>query len=77
MAFWRGNWANMFRIVPNAAFRFAVYDKFKQYTSGEQHFLGRLVAGTATGMFSLLFHYPFDVVRVRMACDMTPFNTAR
>jgi Mitochondrial carrier protein len=77
MSFWRGNWANIFRVVPNAAFRFAVYDKFKQYTSSEGVFLGRLTAGSATGMLSLVFHYPFDVIRVRMACDMTQYKTTR
>lgn len=35
------------------------------------------MAGSATGMFSLIFHYPFDVLRVRMACDMAQYKMPR
>ena len=82
-AFWRGNWVNIIRIIPNGVFRFSVYDKFKQYVFSDsidknnRHFMGRLGAGTATGVFSMLFNYPFDVIRVRLASDMSLYNTSR
>jgi hypothetical protein len=34
-------------------------------------------AGALTGVLSLFFHYPLDVVRVRLCSDMTMFNTPR
>lgn len=39
-----------------------------------QQFIGRLVAAFSTGVVSWIFHYPLDLVRVRLSTDMTPFN---
>ena len=77
-AFWRGNWANIFRVIPTLAVRFTLYDKLKRLSPLESFdIMGRLIAGTSSGMLSLFFHYPWDVIRVRMASDMTLFNTSR
>lgn len=76
-SFWRGNLANVIRYFPTQALNFAFKDKYKKlFMDGvkkEQFwrfFLGNLASGGAAGATSLLFVYPLDFARTRLAADV-------
>jgi len=68
--FWKGNGANVLRVVPLLALQFACYDIFKRHMFGpwhnDQSVLQRLVAGASAGMTACLLTYPLDTVRARL-----------
>jgi len=77
MSFWRGNLANVIRYFPTQALNFAVKDKYKQIlnpfnpkTDRFKFILGNLASGGAAGATSLLFVYPLDFARTRLAADV-------
>eukprot|EP00741_Cyanophora_paradoxa_P019261 tig00000215_g18596.t1 len=75
---WRGNLANVIRYFPTQALNFAFKDKYKQIFVGNykpdkdfwRFFAGNLASGGAAGATSLLFVYPLDFARTRLAADM-------
>lgn len=74
---WRGNLANVIRYFPTQAMNFAFKDHFKKwlcpYNVKEQPYmflLGNLASGGAAGATSLLFVYPLDFARTRLAADV-------
>ncbi|PIK40833.1 putative ADP,ATP carrier protein [Apostichopus japonicus] len=75
---WRGNFANVLRYFPTQALNFAFKDKYKQlFLSGVdkhkqfwRYFGGNLASGGAAGATSLLFVYPLDFARTRLAADV-------
>jgi len=74
---WRGNTANIIRYFPTQALNFAFKDKYKQIfvrhspkTDFWKFFLGNLASGGAAGATSLLFVYPLDFARTRLAADV-------
>lgn len=76
-SFWRGNLANVIRYFPTQALNFAFKDKYKKlFLDGvkkEQFwrfFVGNLASGGAAGATSLLFVYPLDFARTRLAADV-------
>ncbi|XP_011646185.1 ADP,ATP carrier protein-like [Pogonomyrmex barbatus] len=76
-SFWRGNLANVIRYFPTQALNFAFKDKFKAIFLGNvppdafwRQFVGNLAAGGAAGATSLLFVYPLDLARTRLAVDV-------
>lgn len=76
-SFWRGNAANVIRYFPTQALNFAFKDKYKQIfvrhnpkTDFWKFFAGNLASGGAAGATSLLFVYPLDFARTRLAADM-------
>lgn len=76
-AFWRGNLANVIRYFPTQALNFAFKDTYKKIfcpynpkTESFKFFLGNLASGGAAGASSLLFVYPLDFARTRLAADM-------
>ncbi|XP_076649582.1 ADP,ATP carrier protein-like [Halictus rubicundus] len=77
LSFWRGNLANVIRYFPTQALNFAFKDKFKTLFLGGvpkdafwKQFAGNLAAGGAAGATSLLFVYPLDFARTRLAADI-------
>merc|ERR1711974_477388 len=72
---WRGNLANVIRYFPTQALNFAFKDTYKKIFLGgvDKHtqfwrfFLGNLASGGAAGGTSLLFVYPLDFARTRLA----------
>jgi len=76
-ALWRGNMANVVRYFPTQALNFAFKDTYKQMflagvdkkTQFWRFFAGNLAAGGAAGGTSLLFVYPLDFARTRLAAD--------
>ncbi|KZC04799.1 PREDICTED: ADP,ATP carrier protein-like [Dufourea novaeangliae] len=77
LSFWRGNLANVIRYFPTQALNFAFKDKFKAlFLEGVpkdafwKQFAGSLASGGAAGATSLLFVYPLDFARTRLAADI-------
>lgn len=77
-SFWRGNMANIIRYFPTQALNFAFKDTYKEiFLAGVdkkkqfwRFFAGNLASGGAAGGTSLLFVYPLDFARTRLAADM-------
>jgi len=76
-AFWRGNLANVIRYFPTQALNFAFKDQYKRifcpYDPRKEFwkfFFGNLASGGAAGATSLLFVYPLDFARTRLAADV-------
>jgi solute carrier family 25 (adenine nucleotide translocator) protein 4/5/6/31 len=76
-AFWRGNLANVIRYFPTQALNFAFKDQYKKifcpYDPKKEFwkfFFGNLASGGAAGATSLLFVYPLDFARTRLAADV-------
>jgi len=78
LSLWRGNMANVIRYFPTQALNFAFKDSYKQlFLAGVdkkkdfwRFFAGNLASGGAAGGTSLLFVYPLDFARTRLAADM-------
>lgn len=77
LSLWRGNLANVIRYFPTQALNFAFKDKYKQIfvrwdskTDFWKFFAGNLASGGAAGATSLLFVYPLDFARTRLAADI-------
>jgi solute carrier family 25 (adenine nucleotide translocator) protein 4/5/6/31 len=76
-SFWRGNAVNVIRYFPTQALNFAFKDKYKQIFVRHKpkedfwkFFAGNLASGGAAGATSLLFVYPLDFARTRLAADL-------
>lgn len=76
-SFWRGNAANVIRYFPTQALNFAFKDWYKKtlcpFDKRKQpgmFFLGNMASGGAAGASSLLFVYPLDYARTRLATDV-------
>ncbi|THZ16431.1 ADP,ATP carrier protein-like protein [Aureobasidium pullulans] len=74
---WRGNTASIIRYFPKQALDFAFRDTYKSMFAFEKErdgywwwMVGNLASGTAAGATSLLFLYPLDYVRTRLANDV-------
>jgi len=77
LSFWRGNTANVIRYFPTQALNFAFKDKYKKiFLDGVgkedfwRFFMGNLASGGAAGATSLMFVYPLDFARTRLAADV-------
>src|ERR1700733_1703463 len=69
--------ANIIRYFPTQALNFAFKDKYKKLfvrhspkTDFWKFFVGNLASGGAAGATSLLFVYPLDFARTRLAADV-------
>ncbi len=76
-SFWRGNTANIIRYFPTQALNFAFKDKYKKIIvrhNPKQDFFKfaaeNIASGGAAGATSLLFVYPLDFARTRLAADV-------
>eukprot|EP00003_Mantamonas_plastica_P015822 TRINITY_DN265_c0_g1_i1.p2 TRINITY_DN265_c0_g1~~TRINITY_DN265_c0_g1_i1.p2 ORF type:complete len:323 (+),score=105.57 TRINITY_DN265_c0_g1_i1:113-1081(+) len=77
LSFWRGNTANIIRYFPTQALNFAFKDQYKKLfirCKREENFwlffAGQLASGGAAGATSMLFVYPLDFARTRLAADV-------
>eukprot|EP01094_Clydonella_sp_ATCC50884_P025278 TRINITY_DN6587_c0_g1_i2.p1 TRINITY_DN6587_c0_g1~~TRINITY_DN6587_c0_g1_i2.p1 ORF type:complete len:260 (-),score=81.55 TRINITY_DN6587_c0_g1_i2:189-968(-) len=67
---YRGNGANVVRVVPVYALKFSFNDTFKDMlrSPGEQLSTGKmLLAGSMAGMFQTSVTYPLDMIRTRLS----------
>ena len=77
LALWRGNLANVLRYFPTQALNFSIKDylnrkfcPFKAKENPVKFFLGSLLAGGIAGSTSMIFVYPLDFARTRLAADL-------
>mmetsp|Transcript_15167 Transcript_15167/g.22712 ORF Transcript_15167/g.22712 Transcript_15167/m.22712 type:complete len:319 (-) Transcript_15167:6-962(-) len=70
-ALWKGNGANVLRVVPVYALKFSVNDSFKEILrkEGQKELgtLGLMASGSMAGMFQTTVTYPLDLVRTRLS----------
>jgi solute carrier family 25 (adenine nucleotide translocator) protein 4/5/6/31 len=76
-AFWRGNLTNVIRYFPTQAFNFAFKDSIKRMfpaaspkTEFWTYFAINIASGGLAGAGSLIFVYPLDYARTRLASDV-------
>lgn len=81
---WRGNLVNVIRYFPTQALNFAFKDTFRKYLCPfdpkkemGKFFLGSLASGGAAVAASLIFVYPLDFARTRLAADVGKAKTDR
>ncbi|KAM4124216.1 hypothetical protein ACJW30_01G216500 [Castanea mollissima] len=72
MGFYRGNGASVARIVPYAALHYMTYEQYRRWIIVTFPDVGRgpvldLVAGSFAGGTAVLFTYPLDLVRTKLA----------
>ncbi|XP_009779866.1 mitochondrial carrier protein CoAc2-like [Nicotiana tabacum] len=72
LGFFRGNGASVVRIVPYAALHFMAYEEYRRWIIQSIPGVGRgpvldLVAGSFAGGTAVLFTYPLDLVRTKLA----------
>lgn len=77
LSFWRGNFTNVIRYFPTQAFNFAFKDTFKKvfpvYDPKKDwwRFVAtNMASGGLAGAGSLMFVYPLDYARTRLAADV-------
>lgn len=79
LSLWKGNGANVVRVVPVYALKFALNDVFKDMaralhrrqtplatTAANLSFWEKALAGTLAGLFQIIATYPLEVVRTRL-----------
>ncbi|XP_070544254.1 solute carrier family 25 member 16-like [Ptychodera flava] len=74
LALYKGNGAMMVRIFPYGAIQFMSYEQYKQIGRewfGHHHQLIKLVSGSLAGITAVTFTYPLDMVRARLAFQVT------
>lgn len=80
-ALYRGNGANVLRLLPEVVFKFAINDQFKlMFAPVDGSPLGlsdKLAAGAATGVCKTLLFYPIDLCRVRISTDLAKAGQPR
>ncbi|XP_052181339.1 mitochondrial carrier protein CoAc2 [Diospyros lotus] len=72
LGFYRGNGASVARIVPYAALHYMAYEQYRRWVIQTFPGVGRgpvldLVAGSFAGGTAVLFTYPLDLVRTKLA----------
>ncbi|GLU10025.1 hypothetical protein SLE2022_268540 [Rubroshorea leprosula] len=77
MGFYRGNGASVARIVPYAALHYMAYEEYRRWIILGFPDVGRgpvldLVAGSIAGGTAVLFTYPLDLVRTKLAYQVSP-----
>ncbi|PNW78500.1 hypothetical protein CHLRE_09g394800v5 [Chlamydomonas reinhardtii] len=80
LSLWRGNGANVARLFPDVAFRFAVHDQFRvmfaPLDGSPPGVAEKLAAGAATGVLKTALFYPLDLCRTRITADQSLAATA-
>ena len=70
LGLFKGNGAMMVRVYPYAGIQFLSYEQYirltKPYFSSQNH-LNKLVSGSLAGITAVLFTYPLDLVRAKLA----------
>ncbi|KAM4703706.1 solute carrier family 25 member 16 [Rhinophrynus dorsalis] len=70
LGLYKGNGAMMVRIFPYGAIQFMAFDRYKKLIRkkiGKSEHLHRLMAGSMAGITAVIFTYPLDMVRARLA----------
>mmetsp|Transcript_9503 Transcript_9503/g.14052 ORF Transcript_9503/g.14052 Transcript_9503/m.14052 type:complete len:328 (+) Transcript_9503:49-1032(+) len=71
LGLWKGNGTSMLRVFPYAAIQFSVFENcariFAIRNEGVVPWYGNIISGSTAGIVSVVFTYPLDLVRLRMA----------
>ena len=71
LALWKGNGANVLRVIPVYGLKFSFNDSFKAIVAGparKQLSVGELLAvGTLSGLFQTIITYPLETLRTRLS----------
>lgn len=78
--FFRGNGASVARIVPYAALHYMAYEEYRRWIIDGIPGVGKgpildLVAGSFAGGTAVLFTYPLDLVRTKLAYQVRNIKT--
>ncbi|CAD7960684.1 unnamed protein product [Amoebophrya sp. A25] len=74
-SFWKGNWASILQKGTATGLNYVFFESLKDVarplwrSEDDVGIVARTAAGFGGGVLSLLFSYPFDIVRTRLACD--------
>ncbi|XP_077999776.1 solute carrier family 25 member 16-like [Glandiceps talaboti] len=74
LALYKGNGAMMVRIFPYGAIQFMSYEQYKRIARdffGHHYQLAKLSSGSMAGITAVTFTYPLDMVRARLAFQVT------
>jgi len=74
LALYKGNGAQMVRIFPYAATQFTAYEMYKKWSEamlGSNSHIGKFLSGSAAGVTAVLFTYPLDTIRARLAFQVS------
>lgn len=77
---WRGNVANIARIIPTYALRFTFLDIFQVALKKSEKDLSlpeQMTCGGLSGTLTILMTYPLDLARTRMSAEVTAKGTTR
>ncbi|GAM19443.1 hypothetical protein SAMD00019534_026180 [Acytostelium subglobosum LB1] len=72
---WRGNNATIARVFPYAAVQFFTYENMKKRLNTEKDIFSPtnlFLAGSVAGGAAVLATYPLDLIRARLAIEVTP-----
>ncbi|CAF3514707.1 unnamed protein product [Rotaria sordida] len=70
ISWYRGNSANLVRVIPSAAINFAAHEQWKRILGTDKHVKTpgrRFISGSLAGVTSATLTYPLDLARARMA----------
>jgi len=70
LGLWRGNGAQMLRVIPYAAISYSTFDYYVRFFShlrGQRDPTARFLAGASAGATATTITYPLDLLRARMA----------
>ncbi|CAE7238410.1 slc25a25b [Symbiodinium sp. KB8] len=71
LGLWKGNFANVLRVMPVYALKFSFNDTFKSMVAGKSTekltFTQLMMSGTLAGLFQQLVTYPLETVRTRLS----------
>lgn len=71
---YRGHSAMLLRIFPYSGINYMAFEQYKKLlmpTQESQSSLKRLISGSLAGATAVLFTYPFDIMRARLAYDLS------
>jgi solute carrier family 25 protein 42 len=78
VSWYRGNSANLVRVIPSAAINFTAHEQWKRILDTDKHEKTpgrRFISGSLAGVTSATITYPLDLARARMAVtNKTVYN---
>ncbi|CAG7827662.1 unnamed protein product [Allacma fusca] len=68
---YKGNSAQMVRIFPYAATQFTSFEVYKKLWNGDKSHIGKFMSGSAAGVTAVTLTYPLDMIRSRLAFQIS------
>ncbi|KTW27322.1 hypothetical protein T552_02306 [Pneumocystis carinii B80] len=73
LGLFKGHSVTLIRVFPYASIKFLTYEKYRDLLIPNMNFdtgLRRFASGSLAGLTSVLFTYPLDIIRVRLAFEI-------